>query len=411
MEEKKQASRVFLWLSAIVLLIAVFFGVRMLTRERLPVREARVARESLVNQISTNGLVQPITNYEVHSPLATTVKAVYVHQGDHVAAGKVLLELDDLQARARVAAAESGVKAAQAAYEAATHNGSLMERQGTEADLAKARIDRDQAQNSLDALKKLQAAGAASPSEVMAAQERLDTANASLHAAETTSHGRYAPADIARAQAALDEAEAGLAAAREVEAQTRPVAPFAGTVYTMSAGRSEFAEDGKLLIQIADLHKMHVVAYFDEPDIGQLAVGEAATIKWNAKPDRVWHGHVTRVPTTVLEYKSRTVGETIIDVDDGDGDLLPDTNVNVSVTTASQNNILTVARDALHVENGRPYVFKVVGDHLVRTPVTVGTSNLVLTPILSGLAEGDIVATGTTNGLPLQEGEPIRNMQ
>ncbi len=117
------------------------------------------------------------------------------------------------------------------------------------------------------------------------------------------------------------------------------------------------------------------------------------------------------MPTTVLEYKSRTVGETIIDVDDGDGDLLPDTNVNVSVTTASQNNVLTVARDALHVENGRPYVFKVVGDHLVRTPVTVGTSNLVLTPILSGLVEGDIVATGTTNGLPLQEGEPIRNMQ
>jgi HlyD family secretion protein len=60
------------------------------------------------------------------------------------------------------------------------------------------------------------------------------------------------------------------------------------------------------------------------------------------------------------------------------------------------------------VENGKTYVFKVVGDSLVRTPVTVGTSNLVLTPILSGLEEGDIVATGTTNGLPLQEGIPIR---
>lgn len=411
MEEKKQASRLLLWLGAAVVVILVFFAARSLTRERLPVREARVARESLVNQISTNGLVQPVTNYEVHSPLATTVKAVYVHQGDVVPAGKLLLELDDLQARARVASAESGVKAAQAAYEAATHNGSLGERQGAAADLARARIDRDQAQHSLDALSKLKAAGAASASEVAAAQERLDTANASLHAAETTSQGRYAPADIARAQGALDEANAALAAAREVEAETRPVAPFAGTVYTVNVGRSEFAEEGKLLVQLADLHKMHVVAYFDEPDIGQLAVGEAATIKWNGKPGEIWHGHVSRVPTTVQELKSRTVGETIIDVDNGDGDLLPETNVNVSVTTASQNNVLTVARDALHVENGKPFVFKVVGDRLVRTPVTVGTSNLVLTPILSGLQEGDVVATGTTNGLPLQEGEPIRNMQ
>ena len=105
MEEKKQASRLWLWLGAAVVVIVVFFAARSLTRERLPIREARVGRESLVNQISTNGLVQPIVNYEVHSPLATTVKAVYVQQGDLVHAGKPLLELDDVQARARVAAA------------------------------------------------------------------------------------------------------------------------------------------------------------------------------------------------------------------------------------------------------------------------------------------------------------------
>lgn len=411
MEEKKQAGRLWLWLGAAVVLIIVFFVARGLTRDRLPIREARVGRESIVNQISTNGLVQPVVNYEVHSPLATTVKAVYVQQGDQVPAGKLLLELDDVQARARVAAAESGVKSAQAALDSAKNNGSLQERQGAAADLARARIDRDQAQHSLDALMKLKATGAASASEVSAAQERLDTADASLHAAEESSHSRYAPADLARAQAALDEAEASLAAAQEVESETHPHAPFAGTVYTLNAGRSEFAEEGKLLLQLANLHQMHVVAYFDEPDIGQLAVGEAVNIKWDAKPGEVWNGHVARIPTTVFEYKSRTVGETIVDVDGGDGDLLPDTNVTVTVTTASQNNVLTVARDALHVENGKPFVFKVVGDHLVRTPVNVGTSNLILTPILSGLQEGDVVATGTTNGLPLQEGVPIRNMQ
>jgi HlyD family secretion protein len=82
--------------------------------------------------------------------------------------------------------------------------------------------------------------------------------------------------------------------------------------------------------------------------------------------------------------------------------------VNVAVTTSSEPNVLTVPREALHSEKGEPFVYKVVGDTLVRTPVTVGTPNLVLAPILSGLKDGDIVATGTTNGLPLQEGVPIK---
>jgi len=409
-EERKQSGRRWLWLGAAVLLVIVFFAMRALTREQLPVREARVSRQRLENAISTNGRVEPEFNYEIHSPLSTTVKAVYVHQGDLVPAGKLLLELDDVQAHARLAAAESGVKAAQAQLDAATHNGTLQERQGAAADLARTRIDRDQASASLDALTRLKSSGAVSASEVTAAQERLDTAEAALHAAEESSQSRYAPSDIARTQAALSEAESGVAAAQDVEARTAPHAPFAGTVYTLNAGRSEFAEEGKLLLQLADLHQMHVVAYFDEPEIGRLAVGQKAQIKWDgdAKPGRIWQGHIVRVPTTVIAYTTRTVGETLVDIDGGDGGLLPDTNVTVTVTTSAEADALTIPREALHVENGKTYVFKVVGDSLVRTPVNVGTSNLVLTPILSGLEEGDIVATGTTNGLPLQEGIPIR---
>jgi HlyD family secretion protein len=296
--------------------------------------------------------------------------------------------------------------------DAATHNGTLQERQGAAAEVARSSIERNQARSSLDALTKLKSAGAASASEVAAAQQRLDTAESALQAAEQSSQSRYAPSDVARAQAALAEAEAGVAAAQDVEASTAPHAPFPGTVYSLNAGRSEFAEEGKLLLQLANLHHMHVVAYFDEPEIGKLAVGEVVQVKWDgdSKPGRIWQGHIARVPTTVITITggTRTVGETLVEIDGGDGGLLPDTNVTVTVTTSSQAGALTIPREALHVENGNPYVFKVVDESLVRTPVTVGTSNLVLTPILSGLQEGDIVATGTTNGLPLQEGIPIK---
>jgi HlyD family secretion protein len=336
-----------------------------------------------------------------------------VLQGDQVPAGKLLLELDDVQARARVASAESGVRSAQAALEAAAQNGSSQERQAAAADIEKARIDRDQARQDLEALVKLKSTGAASTSEVTAAQERLDSAEAGLNAAQQSSHSRYAPVDIARAQAALADAQAGLAAARDVEARTAPHAPIAATVYSVSVARSDFVEEGHLLMQLADLSNLRVRAYFDQPLIGQLAVGQPVQIKWDGdpRPGHVWTGHVARTPSTVVQYTTRTVGETIINIDGGDGGLLPDTDVTVTVTTSSEPNALTVPREALHIENGKPFVFKVVNGELVRTPVTVGVPSLTLAPIVSGLQEGDIVATGSTNGLPLQDGVPIKEVQ
>jgi HlyD family secretion protein len=400
--------RRWLWLGAAVVLVLVFFGVRSLTRDRLPVRVAQASHVPLASTVSTNGRVEPEMNYEMHSPLATTVKAVYVQPGDTVPAGKLLMVLDDLQARARLAAAESGLKSAEAALEAATHNGTQLERQMSAADMARTRLERAQAQHDLEAITKLNSTGAASQGEVAAARQRLETAESNLHALGESAQSRYSPVEVERARAAVSEAEANRAAAREVLAQTAIHAPAPGTVYSVNAGRSEFVEEGKLLLQMADLDRERVRAYFDEPEIGRLAVGQKIQIKWDAKPGRIWNGHIERTPVTVITYGTRTVGEVLIKIDDPDDNLLPDTNVTVTVTTSSEPNALTVPREALHSENGKPYVFKVVNDGLKRTPVVTGTINLTQVAILSGLNEGELVAIGTTNGLPLQEGIPIK---
>jgi HlyD family secretion protein len=407
-EEKKQNLRLWFWRTSALLLVIVFFVARYFLRDQLPVREVRVSHQEVLNTVSTNGRVEPLANYEIHSPVSATVKAVYVTAGEQIPAGKLLLQLDDIQARARVASAESGVKSAQAALDAALHNGTPQERQASASDITRARIDRDQAQHDLDALTKLKSTGAASESEVSAAQQRLDSAQAALHAAEQGAQTRYSSAEIDRARAQLADAESALAAADEVLAQTAPRSPIAGTVYSLSTSRSEFAEEGKPLMEIADLSHERVRAYFDEPSIGQLAVGQKILIKWDAKPGHSWDGHIVQVPTTIITFGTRNVGEVLVAIDSPATDLLPDTNVTVTVTTSSEPNTLAVPREALHSENGKPYVFKVVDDKLVRTAVTIGTPNLNLAPILTGLQEGDYVATGTTNGLPLQEGVPIK---
>ncbi len=410
-QESKHLDRRWLWLGIVLVTIAVFFSVRSMTRGRLLVHAARAERAALVSTISTNGRVEPEMNYELHSPLATTVKAVYVQPGDLVKAGQLLMTLDDAQALAAEASAESALRAAQAAMQATLRNGTQQERQATDSGMERARLEREEARQSLAALTRLKAAGAASDSEVAAALERLRVAEVNLKALDQSAEHRYSSAEVASARAALADAQSHLAVARSVVAETAVRAPAAGSVYTLDVARTEYVEAGKQLLQLADLHHEQVMAYFDEPEIGELAVGQKIQIKWDAKPGLVWNGHIERTPVTVINLGTRSVGEVLVKVDDADGQLLPDTNVTVTVTIASQSNALSVPREALHMENGKAFVYKIAKDGLQKTFVTTGTINLTQVAILTGLDEGDLLATGTVSGQPMEEGIPIKVVQ
>ena len=115
---------------------------------------------------------------------------------------------------------------------------------------------------------------------------------------------------------------------------------------------------------MADLHHERVRAYFDEPEIGRLAVGQKIQIKWDAKPGQVWtrahRAHAGDGDNLRHAQRGRGAGEDRR----FDGVLLPDTNVTVTVTTSSEPNALSIPREALHSENGKPYVYKVVNDEL-----------------------------------------------
>lgn len=405
---RNHSSRRALWIGVAIVLVAVFFLARFTFKERLPIRVAQVRHEPIVNTVSTNGRVEPELPYQFYSPISTTVKSVYAQSGDAVSTGKLLIVLDDVAARAQVAAAESGVKSAQTMLDAILHNGTQAERQSSAAEVTQSRLSRDQAQHDLDALTRLASTGAAAQGEVSSARQRLASAQAALDAAQMNAQNRYSTQEIDRARAALSDAKAALAAAQHVEAQTRISAPIRGTIYTIDAAPSEFAEAGKLLLEMADLKNERIRAYFDEPDLGRLAVGQSVVIHWEAKPDVMWRGHITRMPATVVTYTTRIVGEVLIAIDDPENGLLPETNVTVQVTTSNQPSALAMPREALHSENGAYYVYKVVGNELRRTPVTIGTPTLTQVPILAGLRDGDQVATTSTNGQPLQEGMPIK---
>ncbi len=62
---------------------------------------------------------------------------------------------------------------------------------------------------------------------------------------------------------------------------------------------------------MADLKQLRVRAYFDEPEIGHLSIGQKIRIVWDAYPGREWHGHIVLVPSTIVNYSTRNVGEVL----------------------------------------------------------------------------------------------------
>lgn len=392
-------------------MVLVFYVTRVFTRSRIPVRTAVAVRSELKSTISTNGKVEPQVNFEAHAPFAGIIKALYVHEGEKVSTGRLLLAMDDTDAKARLATALAALRSAQAAYGSVLRGGSQEERLSLQGELTKAQMDRDQAQRDLDALRKLQLTGAASASEVSAAEQRLATDNASIQVLQARRTQRYDAGDIARAKSAFEDAQAGYTAAMEVVNQANVQAPFAGTVYSLPVSRSEYVQQGDRLLQMADLTKMQVRAYFDEPEIGKLQVGQPIVIEWDARPGHLWHGHISRVPSTIITYGTRNVGEVLVTIDDADETLLPSTNVRVTVTVANEANALNVPREALHAERGQSYVYRVVNGVARRTLVRVGNLNLTQVEILEGLKEGDVVALGSTNGQLIGNGMPVTEVK
>jgi HlyD family secretion protein len=405
-----KAKPIVLWTLAAILLIIVFFAVRKLTREQLPLRVAQATMQDLATKDSTNGKIEPQPpNFEAHAPAPGIVKRLYIKTGEVVPRGKLLLSLDDADAIAHSDGALATLRGAQASYQATEQGGTQEERNSLAGELTKAQMDRDQAQSNLDTLKKLVAQGAAAPGEVVSAQQRLDAANTSLSTLERKQTARYSPADIAHSKADLQQAQAAYQAANIVVTDSNVRAPFAGTVYSLPVSQSEYVQQGSLLLQMADLTKIQVRAYFDEPELGALHVGQPATIAWDALPDREWHGRILSMPSTIINYQNtRNVGEVLLSVDDADGKLLPSTNVKVTVTEQKLDHVLTIPREALHSENGKSYVYLLHGKVLRRQRVTVGARNLTQVQVISGLAENATVALSTTNGEPLAEGVPVQ---
>ena len=377
---------------AVVLILAaglLYFALPS-ARDRVVVRTAIVERASIVKTVPTNGKVEPLDDFQAHAPAPSSIEEIFVHLGDRVSRGQRLLLLDPSDAQLRVATARNSVQLTSQDLRNAQAGGTHDEVLAENADIRTAGRTLDEARTSLNTMTALQAKGAASANEVASAQERVTDAEAHITQLQARLHGRYGTGDLANNLSQVQRADQELATAKSALGGLDIHSPIAGTVYSLPVARYDYVQPGQALLSIANLYRLQVRAFFDEPEIGALHAGEPVTITWDAKLGHEWHGHVTQAPTTVVTVGTRNVGECLISIDDADGQLLPNTNVTVTVTTLRLTDVLSLPREALHTEGNSDFVF--------RTRVE----------IQDGLLQGAEVALGATTDTDLHDGLAVR---
>ena len=267
---------------------------------------------------------------------------------------------------------------------------------------------RDTAQRNLEALKRLQQQGAASPGEIKQAEDQFAAAEADLKLIQQKQKDRYSQPEIAKVDAQKSEAQSAYAAAENILSQLNIRAPFEGVVYSLPVHQGAYVNPGDLVLQEADLSKVLVRAYVDEPDVGRLAPGQKIDLTWDAMPGRTWQGSVSSIPSTVKLLGTRNVGETTCIVDNQDLKLLPNINVGVTIVTAEHQNSLTVPREAVRLDDGKTFVYEIVNNELKRRDIQTAISNLTQVEISNGVTDKALLALASTNSKPLREGVAVK---
>jgi HlyD family secretion protein len=361
--------------------------------------------------LNTNGKVMLLTDFQARSAFAGMVEKIYVHVGQKVHPGQMLIKMKDPFAASRFASANAALQGARLSDQNVLKGGSQEERINLKGDLVHAQTVQKEAIDRLALLRRLEQKNAVSAGEVAEGEQRLKDANATLQTLSERSTKRFSQEDVTSSAARVADARASFDSAKVVVANANITSSIEGTVYSIPASTYDFVPMGADLLRVADLRDVQIRAYFDEPEIGALAVDQAVEVTWDAKPNQSWHGRVKQAPLTVMPLGTRTVGECIITVDNPNGDLLPNTDVKVTVTVKQQSHVLTVPREALQTDGTTRFVYRVIDGKLHKTKVSVGIVNLAAAQIIEGLSPTDVIAVSATNYQSLVDGLKVKPVQ
>lgn len=339
----------------------------------LTLETATVERGEISETVTATGTVESVTQVDVGTQVTGIIYKLYADYNSVVKKGELIAEIEKTMLESDLRSAEANVESAKLTYEYNLTN-----------------YNRD---------KQLHDKQLISDYEFQTSKKDLEVSKTAYDKAK---------ADKVRAAKNLNYAEIyspidGIVISREVEVgQT--------VVSNMSVAN---------LYTIADLDNMQVIGNVDEADIGQVKVGQRVTFSVDAYPDELFEGAVTQVRLNPTTESNVVTYEVVVSASNPDHKLIPGLTANLTIYVMQQSDVLLLPANAftfkpissekkglpvpqgneesINLEKGMKCVWKVEGDKLIPTAVTLGQSNGIKTEIISGLKEGDIVATGYEN--------------
>ncbi len=364
---RMRVSRPVLVVLAVVVVIGSFAGLRatqakkedkkdaQVVLEFTPADVAMVERRELVRSIPFSGSLSPMLQTTVRSKVSGEVSKVLVREGQSVAQGQLLAQIETADAQSRL---DSQVAA-------------------LEESKAKLSIAEKNRENNLQLLR-----------QKFISQNAFDTTQSTFEASA----------------ASVRSAEAQLRIARKAMDDATVRAPFGGIVARKTANNGEKVGVDSPLFALVDLEHMEIEAPAPASEIPAIRPGQPATFRVDGFADRTFAGRVERInPTADPGSRSITL---YISVANRDGVLKGGMFAKGQIVLDKTAFSAVIPTGAVREEAGQSYVFTIEGGKIARRPVKLGMAEPQrgLIEVTQGLEAGITVvsvrAAGLKAGLP-----------
>ncbi len=328
-----------------------------------PVKIFKVRRERITEKITYTGTLEAQTKINVTPETGGKIAAIHVQEGDRVAKGQLVAELETESIRLQLKQAQAGVAVAEAGYADALRNRDRMDRLIKE--------------------------NAVSEQQREKVQLAFDAAAAQLEQARAAQNLAQHALDVSIMKAPF----AGVVASRNAE--------VGDVINPMMGG---FGGGAGGVLTLMDYSRVKIMIAVSSEDIGRIRKGQEVVLRVGALPGRDFRGTVRVVNLTADAQTKKFDVEAAFD--NPEGLLRPGTFGDIVFELESHENALVVPQKAI-LDNG--YVFVVEGSKAVKKTVGLGLQNTTMIEVLSGLAEGAPVVVEGNYGL--EEGATVQVLE
>jgi HlyD family secretion protein len=304
--------------------------------------------------VSASGKIQPKRYVNISADTSGRVVDLAVNEGDRVAIGQFLMQIDPRTLRTRVESGQAALQANQAALEQA--------RQAVET----AKVQLTVAQQNLKRQQELW-------KQKLTPREALERAENDTQLAQSNLSEREK--QVRAQEVRLGQDRAQLASAQFDLSKVRIESPIAGIVTRRNIQEGETAvvgtmnNAGTVLLTVADMSVIQAEVEVDETNIPNVSVGQLAKISIDAVPDRTFKGHVTEIGNSPIQASAASTQQAtnfkvVIVLDEEVPDVRPGFTTTAEITTATRKHVVAVPIPAVAV---RELIYDVKGQ-IVKQP-------------------------------------------